>query len=96
MSGPTPGPWKVVDTGFAVYLRGPAPSDVVCELGGCGVEDRNVLAAALDTLSALKELVEYREQRAKSHPHYAQANSGRDGRYDRARAAIARAEGRQP
>lgn len=91
MSKYTPGPWKVLRGPDAIR---PAVTAVdpetgrvmfVCKLAT--LADARLIAAAPELLEALKELVNTREQ------HAGRVEPGSDGRYARARAAIAKAEG---
>ena len=96
MSAHTPGPWE--REGLLVISTRRDAEGVRLLVAEClsaydsAVEaDARIIAAALDLLAALEELVERRERVAASKGLDPKASS--DGRYDRARAAIAKARG---
>ncbi len=93
MSKHTPGPWRLEKCPCDwekcnQYFAGPVRCD-----GRYEESDARLIAAAPDLLAALEELVSRRERAGSTHG--TRNADGSDGRYARARAAIARARGGQ-
>lgn len=103
MSKHTPGPWKA--EGYkGLVVNGPDGVTLACAPGGKNIEETianaHLIAAAPDLLAALKAVVDNVDRGdsiLRWSPHYVSENAldtDDFGNLDSARAAIARAEGR--
>lgn len=98
MSAHTPGPWVVTDDSehgccFEFAVEADSDGKHICDANGA---DARLIAAAPELLAALKECLESEERRRRDLKDGSPASSYSDARLARVRAAIAKAEGREP
>lgn len=92
MTAHTPGPWQLIDLKNGRHSVDTLDMCPVCILSDVCPADARLIAAAPELLEALEELVSRRESACAERGEMDRLG-GSDGRYNRARAAIAKAKG---